>query len=332
MSNQVDMFKFYASQLNLSKPQLEAVTDCFKACFEAGENVAKPTAPKKPDETVPSEDRKQHVPFKDNLPWAEETKGAFELPSYMKNRKAKVADMDPEAKRRILGYGQNAVEGNYQNTVNTEEARQMQENEAKRRRYMGWQKLLNKELGLNLAVDGIWGKQTQAAYEEYLARKKNPRVAAGMTREPEQVRTAGPAQGDVTNVNSPLTQVATGNRVPGQARTSGGPSSVNINNVNSPLTQVASGMNRAPAAGVRHYGNRIAPPQPIDWQKAAGTGTNFAYNSPIQNMPTEQNASNFPLKPPTSVGTDWHKQDAGNMTSRYDKWGKVPPTGMTPRG
>ena len=34
MSN-VEMFKYYASKLNLSKPQLEAVTDCFKALCES---------------------------------------------------------------------------------------------------------------------------------------------------------------------------------------------------------------------------------------------------------------------------------------------------------
>ena len=34
MSN-VEMFKYYASKLNLSKPQLEAVTDCFKTLCES---------------------------------------------------------------------------------------------------------------------------------------------------------------------------------------------------------------------------------------------------------------------------------------------------------
>lgn len=325
MSNQVDMFKFYASKLNLTKPQLEAVTDCFKACFEAdGDAGFTQTATKKPDATTPSEDRKQHVPFKHNLPWSQETSNAFELPSYMKNRKVKVAQMSDEDKHRIFGYGQNTVDGNFENTVNTEEALRLQKEEAQRkqreakmRRNMNWQKLFNKELGLNIPVDGIWGKQTQAAYEEYQARKKNPRVAQGMTREPEQVRTSGPAQGDVTNVNSPLTQVATGNREPGQMRTTG-PASVDINNVNSPLTQVAQGMSRSPAGGrgVSRYGTPISAN--VDWQKAARQGTNFSYASPLSDMPTEKNASNV-------------TQQFG-MTPRHEKWEKVAPKGMTPRG
>lgn len=331
MSNVVDTFKYYASKLNLSKPQLEAVTDCFKACFEAdGDAGFTPTATKKPDATTPSEDRKKHVPFEGNLPWAEETDHVFELPSYMKNRKAKVANMSDEDKHRIFGYGQNAAEGNFENIVNTEEELRhqkeealRQQREAKMRRNMNWQKLLNKELGLNMPVDGIWGKQTQAAYEEYQARKKNPRVAQGMTREPEQVRTAGPVQDDVTKVNSPLTQVAHGNREPIQTRETG-PASVDINNVNGPLTQrvqqVAQGSSRSPIGGrygsVPRYGTPISAN--VDWRKAASQGTNFNYASPLSHMQTEQNAS--------SVAQPF------GMTPRHEKWEKVAPKGMIPRG
>lgn len=263
MSNVVDTFKYYASKLNLSKPQLEAVTDCFKACFEAdGDAGFTQTATKKPDATTPSEDRKKHVPFEDNLPWAEETDHVFELPSYMKNRKVKVAKMNDEDKHRIFGYGQNAVDGNFENTVNTEEAlrlqkeeAQRQQREAKMRRNMNWQKLLNKELGLNMPVDGIWSKQTQAAYEEYQARKKNPRVAQGMRRSPHG----------------------------GRYVQMGAPSSANV-----------------------------------DWRKAASQGTNFSYASPLSHMQTEQNAS--------SVAQPF------GMTRRYEKWEKIAPKGMTPRG
>ena len=100
MSNQVDMFKYYASKLNLSKPQLEAVADCFRACFEADETGTEP------EEAVPSE--------------------------------------------------------NSQPIGNNEETRQ---------RNMRWQNFLNKKLGINLAVDGKWGKEAADAYQQYIASK-----------------------------------------------------------------------------------------------------------------------------------------------------------------
>ena len=129
MSN-VEMFKYYASKLNLSKPQLEAVTDCFKACFEAdGRNVSEPNDDKEIYETDPSEDRTQDASFKDNT-------------------------ID----------GMDVVNGNFHNIVANEENRQ-----AEKMRVMRRQKFLNKALGINLAVDGICGPQTIAAEKRYKA-------------------------------------------------------------------------------------------------------------------------------------------------------------------
>ena len=69
MSN-VDMFNYYASQLNLSKPQLEAVTSCFKACLEADEG--EPVGNEQPEQTAPSQDRKQNASFQDDNMFAEQ--------------------------------------------------------------------------------------------------------------------------------------------------------------------------------------------------------------------------------------------------------------------
>lgn len=70
MSN-VDMFNYYASQLNLSKPQLEAVTSCFKACLEADEG--EPVGNEQPEQTAPSQDRKQNASFQDDNMFAEQS-------------------------------------------------------------------------------------------------------------------------------------------------------------------------------------------------------------------------------------------------------------------
>lgn len=123
MSN-VDTFKQYASQIDLSPAQLEAVTDCFQACFEADEgeqadNGSEHAATETPDTTAPSEARQPHESFSD-------------------------------------------AGGNYGSIAADEETRQ---------RTMRWQNFLNKKLGLNLAVDGKWGKNTAAAYKQYLETK-----------------------------------------------------------------------------------------------------------------------------------------------------------------
>lgn len=320
MSN-VETFKYYASQLNLTKPQLEAVTDCFKACFEAGEGMTQ-AADKQPALTTPSEDRKKHASFKDNLPWAAETKDRFDLPSWMKNKKANVATVDPETQRRIMGYGQNTLDENFENTVNTEELRQSQEEEAarqrleaKRRKIMERQKFLNRELGINLAIDGIWGKQSKAAYEEYLARKNGVK---GKNRNPELARTAGPASSfDVTNVNTPLNQVAMGNRTPGQARTTG-PAQQEITNVNSPLTnQVADrGMSRY-GGQTRTSGPSRTPVSPnVDWKNQQ-----TAYNVDFMDGVNAERPVAKATKQPTSA----------NGASRYTYNAPQEPIGMTSR-
>jgi hypothetical protein len=176
MSNQVDMFKYYASQLNLSKPQLEAVTNCFQACFEADETATnaetgtEPNVTKQPEEAAPSENRQQKGSFQDTNMWTdvqmkEHLKTDNPLLQKMMNNKgsrgvAKVSKGDYKA---IMNAGSNAANGNYHNNVYNEEARQ---------RNMRWQNFLNKTLGLNLAVDGKWGKETAAAYQQYLDSKK----------------------------------------------------------------------------------------------------------------------------------------------------------------
>lgn len=72
MSN-IEMFKYYASQLNLSKPQLEAVTDCFKTCCEADD--ATDSAPYNKETQDNVDVGKNNVPFDDSgMPWPEETK------------------------------------------------------------------------------------------------------------------------------------------------------------------------------------------------------------------------------------------------------------------
>ena len=163
------MFKYYASKLNLSKPQLEAVTDCFKACFEAdGRNVSEPNDDKEIYETDPSEDRTQDASFKDNTMWGSRdmqdvlNTGNARLAKAMKA--APVARMNSKDQEDIMNDGMDVVNGNFHNIVANEENRQ-----AEKMRVMRRQKFLNKALGINLAVDGICGPQTIAAEKRYKA-------------------------------------------------------------------------------------------------------------------------------------------------------------------
>ena len=174
MSN-VEMFKYYASKLNLSKPQLEAVTDCFKACFEAdGRNVSEPNDDKEIYETDPSEDRTQDASFKDNTMWGSRDmdrvlnkKGASaRLANAMKA--APVARMNSKDQDEIMNDGMDVVNGNFHLVADKEEKRQA-DIAAKRQKVMNQQRKLNKELGINLAVDGIKGPQTIAAEKRYNA-------------------------------------------------------------------------------------------------------------------------------------------------------------------
>ena len=185
MSN-VEMFKYYASKLNLSKPQLETVTDCFKACFEADCSTgSEPNVDKQPDETVPSESRKQHASFQDNNMW-----GAREMQDVLNTKNARLAKTMngvrvPRVNRKdeedLWATGRDVVNGNFHNIVSNEENRQ-----AERERVMRMQKTLNKTLGINLAVDGILGPQTKAALKQYREKK-----AAAQTPTPQPPQSAG---------------------------------------------------------------------------------------------------------------------------------------------
>ena len=243
MSN-VETFKYYASQLNLTKPQLEAVTDCFKACFEADANGdVEPSVTKMPKNVGVA---KKYTHFEDpNAGYnpANLNQLLDQMPDNLKNMVAGrkngselSADIQQDFASmpgHIVGNNQEGMkvqldrlrehldeEGARQQAEEQKEAEaERQRLEANRRKIMERQKFLNRELGINLAIDGIWGKKSKAAYAEYLARKNGVK---GKNRNPELARTAGPASSfDVTNVNSPLNQVAMGNRTPGQARTSG---------------------------------------------------------------------------------------------------------------
>lgn len=165
MSNQVDMFKYYASQLNLTKPQLEAVTDCFKACFEA-EGV-QPAVSEQPDNVNVA---KKHVPFDDsNLDWAAQHKDVFAMPSFMKNSKGlgTGSQLSARDQSNMAKLAASARDGQYQNNVYQVE--KMQKEDAARQKVMQKQAFLNKALGINLAVDGIRGPQTIAAEKQYAA-------------------------------------------------------------------------------------------------------------------------------------------------------------------
>ena len=166
MSNQVDMFKYYASQLNLTKPQLEAVTDCFKACFEA-EGV-QPAVSEQPGNVNVA---KKHVPFDaSNLDWAAQHKDVFEMPSFYKGGKPKVVEPTEEDKSNMEKLAAGARDGQYQNNVyQVEKMQQDRANAAARQKVMQRQAFLNKALGINLAVDGIRGPKTIAAEKQYAA-------------------------------------------------------------------------------------------------------------------------------------------------------------------
>ena len=166
MSNQVDMFKYYASQLNLSKPQLEAVTNCFQASFEADE--VEPAVTEQPDQTAPSEDRTKDASFTDNTMFTDESmKEALhtdnKLLQKMMNTPNEAAKATRGDVKAMTDAGKSAAGGNYQNVVYKQEEAD---------RIKCWQNFLNKTLGINLDVDGRWGKQTADAYQQYLNSKQ----------------------------------------------------------------------------------------------------------------------------------------------------------------
>ena len=165
MSN-VDMFNYYASQLNLSKPQLEAVTNCFKACLEADEG--EPVGNEQPEQTAPSQDRTQNASFQDDNMFAEQSmKDLMKTDNKMlqKTMNAKNSAAKPTRGdfKSMMDAGKSVAGGNYHNVVYNEE---------QRGRIQRWQTFLNKQLGANLDVDGKWGPKTAAAYQQYLASKK----------------------------------------------------------------------------------------------------------------------------------------------------------------
>ena len=165
MSN-VDMFNHYASQLNLSKTQLEAVTSCFKACLEADEG--EPVGNEQPEQTAPSQDRTQNASFRDNNMFAEKSmeelmKTDDKMLQRMMDTKNSVAKPTRGDVKAMTDDAKSVAGGNYHNVVYNEEQRE---------RIRRWQTFLNKQLGANLDVDGTWGPKTAAAYQQYLASKK----------------------------------------------------------------------------------------------------------------------------------------------------------------
>lgn len=199
MSN-VETFKYYASQLNLTKPQLEAVTDCFKACFEADE--ANGTGSYANEQQGNVTVGKKPTKFDDSaMPWPEETKNIFELPSYMKNRKrlSKLGTgtkLDARTQANMNKMAANVRDGMYQNNVYQVEKIQKEDKAIaqQRQRVMKQQQELNKALGINLPVDGIMGPETQAAMKKYEAMK-----AA------KQQQQAQPAPQEQQTANKPAT-------------------------------------------------------------------------------------------------------------------------------
>lgn len=199
MSN-VETFKYYASQLNLTKPQLEAVTDCFKACFEADE--ANGTGSYANEQQGNVTVGKKPTKFDDSaMPWPEETKNIFELPSYMKNRKrlSKLGTgtkLDARTQANMNKMAANVRDGMYQNNVYQVEKIQKEDKAIaqQRQRVMQQQKELNQALGINLPVDGVMGPQTQAAMKKYEAMK-----AA------KQQQQAQPASQEQQTANKPAT-------------------------------------------------------------------------------------------------------------------------------
>lgn len=199
MSN-VETFKYYASQLNLTKPQLEAVTDCFKACFEADE--ANGTGSYANEQQGNVTVGKKPTKFDDSaMPWPEETKNIFELPSYMKNRKrlSKLGTgtkLDARTQANMNKMAANVRDGMYQNNVYQVEKIQKEDKAIaqQRQRVMQQQKELNQALGINFPVDGVMGPQTQAAMKKYEAMK-----AA------KQQQQAQPAPQEQQTANKPAT-------------------------------------------------------------------------------------------------------------------------------
>lgn len=199
MSN-VETFKYYASQLNLTKPQLEAVTDCFKACFEADD--ANGTGSYANEQQGNVTVGKKPTKFDDSaMPWPEETKNIFELPSYMKNRKrlSKLGagtKLDARTQANMNKMAANVRDGMYQNNVYQVEKIQKEDKAIaqQRQRVMKQQQELNKALGINLPVDGIMGPETQAAMKKYEAMK-----AA------KQQQQAQPAPQEQQTANKPAT-------------------------------------------------------------------------------------------------------------------------------
>lgn len=199
MSN-VETFKYYASQLNLTKPQLEAVTDCFKACFEADE--ANGTGSYANEQQGNVTVGKKPTKFDDSaMPWPEETKNIFELPSYMKNRKrlSKLGTgtkLDARTQANMNKMAANVRDGMYQKNVYQVEKIQKEDKAIaqQRQRVMQQQKELNQALGINLPVDGVMGPQTQAAMKKYEAMK-----AA------KQQQQAQPAPQEQQTANKPAT-------------------------------------------------------------------------------------------------------------------------------
>ena len=199
MSN-VETFKYYASQLNLTKPQLEAVTDCFKACFEADE--ANGTGSYANEQQGNVTVGKKPTKFDDSaMPGPEEKKNIFELPSYMKNRKrlSKLGTgtkLDARTQANMNKMAANVRDGMYQNNVYQVEKIQKEDKAIaqQRQRVMQQQKELNQALGINLPVDGVMGPQTQAAMKKYEAMK-----AA------KQQQQAQPAPQEQQTANKPAT-------------------------------------------------------------------------------------------------------------------------------
>lgn len=170
MSN-VDTFRQYASQIDLSPAQLEAVTECFQACFEADEgeqadNGSEHAATETPDTTAPSEARQPHESFSDDNMFTDVSMNELlktDNPRLAKMMNAKkAAGVSKGDAKTLQTLAQHASGGNYGSIAANEETRQ---------RTMRWQNFLNKKLGLNLAVDGKWGKNTNAAYKQYLETK-----------------------------------------------------------------------------------------------------------------------------------------------------------------
>lgn len=199
MSN-VETFKYYASQLNLTKPQLEAVTDCFRACFEADE--ANGTGSYANEQQGNVTVGKKQTTFDDSaMPWPQQTQNVFELPSYMKNRKrlSKLGTgtkLDARTQTNMNKMAANVRNGMYENNVYQVEKIQKEDKAIaqQKQRVMQKQKELNQALGINLPVDGVMGPQTQAAMKKYEAMK-----AA------KQQQQAQPAPQEQQTANKPAT-------------------------------------------------------------------------------------------------------------------------------